>query len=33
MNIFVALIIGVTVYCLFDRWCVHREKMKRGSEE
>ncbi len=32
MNVLVAIVLGVTAYCLFDRWCLHREKMKSADE-
>lgn len=32
MNVLVAIVFGVTVYCLFDRWCLHREKMKPAKQ-
>ncbi len=32
MNALVAIVLGVTAYCLFDRWCLHREKMKPTDE-
>lgn len=33
MNWFTAIILGITAYCIVDRWCLHREHMKQCCEE
>ncbi|MFM2623610.1 MULTISPECIES: hypothetical protein [Vibrio harveyi group] len=33
MDVWVVIVIGVVVYCLFDRWCVHRERMVQRQEK
>ncbi|ANU39474.1 hypothetical protein VII00023_07239 [Vibrio ichthyoenteri ATCC 700023] len=33
MDVFVVIVIGVAAYCIIDRLCVHRERMKEVKSE
>lgn len=33
MDGFITVVLSIAAYCIVDRWCLHRERIKKAENE